>query len=97
MGTKEAERFEEGLDSAEYHDTLEEPVRKEETEGSELLPRSEGIQGGFGSASLKECIELLNATVCNSSAPLDSGVGQKTTVPSQDEKEERERAEGGAN
>ena len=42
-----------------------------------------GTQGGFGGSSLKECIELLNATVRNSPAPLDSGVGQETTVPSQ--------------
>ena len=48
---------------------------------SELKPG--GIQGGFGSSSLKECIELLNATVRNSPAPLDSGVGQETSVPSQ--------------
>ena len=81
VGTKEAERFEEDLDSTENHDATEEPTRKEETEIPQLRP--EGIQGGFGSSSLKECIELLNATVRNSPAPLDSGVGQKTTVPSQ--------------
>ena len=45
--------------------------------------RSAGFQGGIGSSSLKECIELLNATVRNSPAPLDSGVGQKITDPSQ--------------
>ena len=39
--------------------------------------RSAGFQGGFGSSSLKECIELLNATVCNSPAPLDSGIGRE--------------------
>ena len=76
VGTKEAERFEEDLDSTEYRDATEEPTQKEETE--EL--RSEGIQGGFGSSSLKECMELLNAIP---RAPLDSGVGRKTTVPSQ--------------
>ena len=81
VGTKEAERFEEDLDSTEYHDATEEPTRKEEK--TEPQPRPVGIQGGFGSSSLKECIELLNATVCNSPAPLDSGVGQKNTVPSQ--------------
>ena len=37
----------------------------------------------LGSSSLKECIELLNATVRNSPAPLDFGVGLETTVPSQ--------------
>ena len=84
VGTKEAERFEEDLDSTEYHDATEEPTRKEETEEPKPPPRPGDIQGGFGSASLKECIELLNATVRNSPAPLDSGVGRKTTVPSQD-------------
>ena len=77
VGTKEAERFEEDLDSTEYHDATEEPTRKEETE--EL--RSEGIQGGFGSSSLKECIDLLNATVRNSPAPLDSGGRSKDYRP----------------
>ena len=55
VGTKEAERFEEDLDPTEYHDATEEPTRKEETEIPQLRP--EGIQGGFGSSSLKECIE----------------------------------------
>ena len=80
VGTKEAERFEEDLDSTEYHDATEEPTRKEHTE-PQLRPND--FQGGFGSSSLKECIEMLNATVCNSPAPLDSGVGQKSAVPSQ--------------
>ena len=83
VGTKEAERFEEDLDSTEYHDATEEPIKREETEDSHSKPRPGGFQGGFGSSSLKECIELLNATVRNAPAPLDSGVGQKTTVPSQ--------------
>ena len=83
VGTKEAERFEEDLDSTEYHDATEEPIRKEETEEPHSKPRPGGFQGGYGSSSLKECIELLNATTCNAPAPLDSGVGQKTTDPSQ--------------
>ena len=82
VGTKEAERFEEDLDSTEYHDATEEPTRKEESEKSQIPLKPGGIPRGFGSSSLKECIELLNATVRNSPAPLDSGVGQ-TTVPSQ--------------
>ena len=40
-----------------------------------------GFQGGYGSSSLKECIELLNATAESAPAPLDSGVGQKSTDP----------------
>ena len=83
VGTKEAERFEEDLDSTEYHDATEEPTRKEESEEPQIPLKPGGIPGGFGSSSLKECIELLNATVRNSPAPLDSGVGQETTVPSQ--------------
>ena len=83
VGTKEAEGFEEDLDSAEYHDATEELVRKEETDDPQLKLRSAGFQGGFGSSSLKECIELLNATRGNSPAPLDSGVGRSTTDPPQ--------------
>ena len=82
MGTKEAEGFEEDLDSAEYHDATEEPVKREDIDGTQAMLRSAGFQEGIGSSSLKECIELLNATVRNSPAPLDSGVGQKITDPS---------------
>ena len=70
VGTKEAEGFEEDLDSTEYHDATEEPVKKEDADGTQLTLRSTGFQGGIGSSSLKECVELLNATVCNSPAPL---------------------------
>ena len=83
VGTKEAEGFEEDLDTTEYHDAAEEPIRKEETDVPQLEPRSMGFQGGYGSSSLKECIELLNATSNYAPAPLDSGVGQKPTDPSQ--------------
>ena len=83
VGTKEAERFEEDLDSTEYHDATEEPTRKEELKESQSPPKPVGISGGFGSSSLKECIELLNATVRNSLVPLDSGVSLETTDPPQ--------------
>ena len=82
-GTKEAEGFEEDLDSTEYHDATEEPTRKEETESNIPQQRSTAFQGGYGSSSLKECIELLNATSNYAPAPLDSGVGQKSTDPPQ--------------
>ena len=78
VGTKEAEGFEEEIDTPEYHDATEEPIKREETEGPQEL-RSMGFQGGYGSSSLKECIELLDAAP----APLDSGVGQISTDPSQ--------------
>ena len=81
VGTKEAEGFEEDLDSTEYHDATEEPIKKEDNDGTQSSLRSTGFQGGIGSSSLKECIELLNATVRNSPAPLDSGVDQSDTPP----------------
>ena len=49
----------------------------------QLELRSMGFQGGYGSSSLKECIELLNATSNHAPAPLDSGVGQKSIDPPQ--------------
>ena len=86
VGTKEAEGFDEDLDSTEYHDAndaTEDLTRKDETECIVPQQRSMGFQGGYGSSSLKECIELLNATVESAPAPLDSGVGQKPTDPPQ--------------
>ena len=82
VGTKEAEGFEEEIDTPEYHDATEEPIKREETEGPQEL-RSMGFQGGYGSSSLKECIELLSATSNHTPAPLDSGVGQISTDPPQ--------------
>ena len=81
VGTKEAEGFEEDLDSMECHEVNEEPIRKEETDDPHPKLRSAGLQGGFGSSSLKECIELLNATSNHTPAPLDSGVGRTTDPP----------------
>ena len=89
VGTREAEGFDEDLDSTEYHDandTTEEPIRKEETGADSPGPKSTGFQGGYGSSSLKECIELLSNTTKISPAPLDSGVGnsadpQQVTSP----------------
>ena len=86
VGTKEAEGFDEDLDSTEYHDandTTDDPTRKDETECIVPQQRSMGFQGGYGSSSLKECIELLNAAVESAPAPLDSGVGHKPTDPPQ--------------
>ena len=86
MGTKEAEGFDEDLDSTEYHDandTTEDLTRKDETDCTVPQQRSMGFQGGYGSSSLKECIELLNAAVESAPAPLDSGVSQNSTDPPQ--------------
>ena len=84
VGTREAEGFDEDLDSTEYHDAndaTEEPIRKEETEADSQVQTSTGFQGGYGSSSLKECIELLSTTNRNTPAPLDSGVGESTGPP----------------
>ena len=69
--------------STECHDATEEPTRKEEPEEPQLPLKPGGISRGCGSSSLKECIELLNATVRNSPAPLDSGVGSQIADPPQ--------------
>ena len=82
VGTKEAEGFDEDLDAAEYHDAAEEPTRKDESDNTVEPQRLSDFQGGYGSSSLKECIELLNTTSRIAPAPLDSGVGQKSTDPS---------------
>ena len=84
VGTREAEGFDEDLDSTEYHDAndiTEEPIRKEETESDSQVPTSTGFQGGYGSSSLKECIELLSTTSRATPAPLDSGIGDSAGPP----------------
>ena len=84
VGTREAEGFDEDLDSTEYHDAndnTEEPIRREETEADSQVLTSTGFQGGYGSSSLKECIELLNSTSKIAPAPLDSGVGDSADPP----------------
>ena len=86
VGTKEAEGFDEELDTSENHDAAEEPTRKEETDDIALQQKSTDFQGGYGSSSLKECIELLNTTAKIAPAPLDSGVGQNSTDPPQKQK-----------
>ena len=86
VGTREAEGFDEDLGSLEYHDaneTTEDPTRKDETECTSPEQRSTGFQGGYGSSSLKECIDLLNTTTKIAPAPLDSGVGKKSPDPLQ--------------
>ena len=83
VGTKEAERFEKGLD-LEYHDASDEPLQTEPQLASVSIRTSGDLQRGCGSESLRECIELLNATVRNSPATLHSGAGcEKSTVPRQ--------------
>ena len=65
VGTKEVEGFGEDLDTSEYHDAAEEPSRKDESDDTVEPQRLSDFQGGYGSSSLKECIELLTATTRN--------------------------------
>ena len=83
VGTKEAEGFDEELGTPEYHDATEEPAKREETDDLQPELRSTGFQGGYGSSSLKECIDLLNAKPRHTPAPLDSGVDQDSVSPPQ--------------
>ena len=84
VGSEEAKWFEEDLGTPEYHDAAEEPIRREEVDDKQPEPRSTGFQGGYGSSSLKECIDLLNAKNArprDTPAPLDSGVDQDPVSP----------------
>ena len=83
VGTKEVEGFGEDLDTSEYHDAAEEPSRKDESDDTVEPQRLSDFQGGYGSSSLKECIELLTTTTRIAPAPLDSGDGQKAAAPPQ--------------
>ena len=58
-------------------------LRRDGTNELQQEPRSTGFQGGYGSSSLKECIDLLNAKPRNTPAPLDSGVDQDSVSPPQ--------------
>ena len=71
------------FDAAEYHDAAEEPIRKDESDNTVEPQRLSEFQGGYGSSSLKECVELLNTTSKIAPAPLDSGIGQNSTEPPQ--------------
>ena len=81
VGTKEVEGFGEELDTSEYHDATEEPTRRDESDNTVEPQRLSDFQGGYGSSSLKECIELLNTTSRIAPAPLDSGDDQKDATP----------------
>ena len=75
---REAERFEEGLDS-EYRNATEEPSDSNRPEPEHMPCFS---HGSCGSSSLRECLDLLNQTRSNSPAPCHSGVkGDKSSDP----------------
>ena len=73
VGTKEAERFDEGSDLV-YHDASEEPPQQEPQDRPEATRDSGVHHRGCGSSSLRECIEFLNNTVCKAPATLHSGI-----------------------
>ena len=71
---------------SECSEGTEEPVKREETDDTQPELRSTGFQGGYGSSSLKECIDLLNAKNAkprDTPAPLDSGVDHDSVSPPQ--------------
>ena len=70
MDPREAERFEEGLDS-EYHDATESPHDSEKPDQGHVTCSSHGV---YGSSSLRECLDLLNQAKSNSPATLHCGV-----------------------
>ena len=87
VGTREAEGFEAGIDSTEYHDTLEEPTQRDETgeigdnKDSTSTFKLGEFQGVCGSSSLKECIELLKATIPKALATCRSGSSHQAMDP----------------
>ena len=74
---RDAKRFEEGDDS-DFHDAEEHAIRETDTgENTHREPlESSELHGGFGSASLRECVErVLHSTAAR--ATLHSGEGLK--------------------
>ena len=72
VDSREAERFEEGLES-EFHDVAEEspdiPTNKPHSGHASCFSH-----GGYGSSSLQECLNLLSQAKSNSPAPCHSKV-----------------------
>ena len=82
VDSREAERFEEGLES-EFHDPVEEPPNIP-TDVPNLGRGSSFSHGGCGSSSLPECLNLLSHAKNNSPAPCHSGVeNEKSSNPPQ--------------
>ena len=76
MDPREAARFEEGVEP-EFLDAVEEAPKVPDNV-SENKPdsghTSSASHGGYGSASLQECLNMLNQARSNSPAPCHSGV-----------------------
>ena len=73
VDTREAERFEEGIDP-EFLD-VEEESPKGPGEKPDSGHISSSSHGGYGSSSLQECLNILNQARSNSPAPCHSGEG----------------------
>ena len=71
VGSREAERFEEGI-GPEFHDVEEEPPKKP-GEKSNSGHVSTSSHGGCGSSSLQECLDRLNRATSNTLALCHSG------------------------
>ena len=76
VGPREAARFEEGVEP-EFLDAVEEAPKVSDNV-SENKPdsghASSASHGGYGSASLQECLNVLNQARSNCPAPCHSGV-----------------------
>ena len=70
--SREAERFEEGIEP-EYQDAFEETPKIPGTR-PDSGHVSSASHGGCGSSSLQECLDMLNQARSNSPAPCHSGV-----------------------
>ena len=82
VDSREAERFEEGLES-EFHDVAEESpdITTNKPDSGHVSCFS---HGDYGSSSLQECLDLLNQAKSNSPAPCHSRVEiGKTSNPPQ--------------
>ena len=72
VDSREAERFEEGIEP-EFQDAVEEAPKIPGTR-SDSGHMSSASHGGYGSSSLQECLDMLNQARSNSPAPCHSGV-----------------------
>ena len=70
---REAKRFEEGVEP-EFQDTEEDAIR-EENDGTDTRTYESGAShGGYGSATLRECLDRINQHGIDAPAPCHSGV-----------------------
>ena len=85
VDSREAERFEEGIDS-EFLDAEEESPKPKAPGGKPDSGHvSSASHGGYGSSSLQECLDILNQARSNSPAPCHSRVKiDETSIPQQD-------------